>query len=51
MTCIGFDAVTMDICQKIEHVSNKYDKPFMDVMNRIMEFHSSWEGEKDENKI
>ena len=47
MTCTGFDAVTMDLCQKIEHVSSKYDKPFMEVLNRIMEFHTSWEGETE----
>ena len=51
MTCTGFDAVTMDLCQKIEHVSSKYDKPFMEVLNRIMEFHTSWEGETDCPKL
>lgn len=40
--CTGFDAVTTDICLKIEHVSNKYNVSFTDVMNRIMQIHTSW---------
>ena len=42
MTCTGFDAITMDLCIKAEHASRKYDKPFMEVLNRIMEHHVSW---------
>lgn len=42
MTCTGADAALMDMCQKIEHISTKYDKPFMDCLNRIMQFHVDW---------
>jgi len=43
MTCTGLDAVAADVCQKIEHASKKYDTPFMDVMNRVMQMHVTWE--------
>lgn len=43
MTCTGLDAVAADLCLKIEHASKKYNVPVMDVMNRIMQMHITWE--------
>lgn len=42
MTCTGKDALIMDITQKAEHCADKYGVSFMDVLNRMMEFHTSW---------
>lgn len=42
MPCTGLDAVAADLCLKIEQAGKKYDRPFMDVMNRIMQIHSAW---------
>lgn len=42
MTCTGFDAVAMDLCQKIEHCMSKYDKSFDEVVVRAKSFHMDW---------
>ena len=43
MTCTGLDAETADVCMKIEQIAKKYDKPVMDIMNRIMQMHITWD--------
>ncbi len=47
MTCTGLDAVTTDLCLKIEHAAKKYDLGFMDVMNLVMEIHCTLGGERE----
>lgn len=46
MTCTGFDAVVIDLTIKAEHCMRKYDKSMADVLNRMLEYHEDWEGEK-----
>jgi len=46
MTCTGLDAVSIDICHRMEHASQKYNVSFMDVWRRVLEYHDEWENEE-----
>ena len=47
MTCTGYDDEAARACIDIETIARKYNAPFMDVMNRIMQIHCTWEGRND----
>ena len=48
MTCTGVDAEAVRVCLDIEAIARKYDKSVMDVMNRVMEIHCTWEGREND---
>ena len=49
MTCTGFDAEAVRVCLDIKAIARKYDKSVMDVMNRVMEIHCTWEGRENDS--
>jgi len=48
MTCTGFDAEAVRVCLDIEAIARKYNVGVMDVMNRVMEIHCTWEGREND---
>ena len=48
MTCTGFDAEAVRVCFDIEAIARKYNVGVMDVMNRVMQVHCTWEGREND---
>ena len=44
----GIDAEAVRVCLDIEAIARKYNVGVMDVMNRVMEIHCTWEGREND---
>ena len=49
MTCAGFDAEAVRVCFDIEAIARKHHVGVMDVMNRVMQVHCTWEGRESDS--
>ena len=48
MTRTGFDAEAVRVCLDIEAIARKHNVGVMDVMNRVMQIHCTWEGREND---
>ena len=49
MTRTGFDAEAVRVCLDIEAIARKHNVGVMDVMNRVMQIHCTWEGRENDS--